>query len=143
MEAQNYGNHRKWVPLYHFVAAGLVLIFFLVSIWRLIKQPSIGQTINLGMAGALILVFFYARATAIAVQDRVIRVEEKLRLRDLAGSELDGRIDEFTTAQLISLRFASDAELPDLARKVLDEKITDRDAIKKMVQNWRPDHARA
>ncbi len=143
MDAQNYGNHRKWVPLYHFVAGGLVLIFFLVSIWRLIKQPSIGQTINLGMAGALILVFFYARATAIAVQDRVIRVEEKLRLRDLAGSELDGRIDEFTTTQLISLRFASDAELPDLARKVLDEKITDRDAIKKMVQNWRPDHARA
>jgi hypothetical protein len=143
MEAQNYGNHRKFVPLYHYLAAGLVIIFFGASIWRLIKQPSLGQTINLGMAGALILVFFYARATAMAVQDRVIRLEERLRLRDLAGSEVRGRIDEFTTAQLIGLRFASDAELPGLARKVLDESITDRNTIKRMVQDWRPDHARA
>lgn len=143
MEAQSYGNHRKFVPLYHYLAAGLVLIFFGTSIWRLIKQPSLGQTINLGMAAALILVFFYARATAMAVQDRVIRLEERLRLRDLAGSEVGGRIDEFTTVQLIGLRFASDAELPGLARKVLDESITDRNTIKKMVQDWRPDHARA
>ncbi len=143
MEAQNYGNHTRWVPLYHFAAAGLVVIFFGASIWRLIKQPSLGQTINLGMAAALVLVFFYARATAITVQDRVIRLEERLRLRELAGSELGGRVDEFTTAQLIGLRFASDAELPGLARKVLDESIADRSTIKKMVQDWRPDHARA
>ena len=143
MEAQNYGNHRKFVPLYHYVAAGLVIIFFLWSVYRLIRHPSLGQVISLGMAAALALVFFYARATAIAVQDRLIRLEERLRLRDLAGAELGSRIDEFTTGQLIGLRFASDGELPELARKVLDEKITDRNQIKKMVQNWRPDHARA
>ncbi|MEN8144358.1 MAG: DUF6526 family protein [Gemmatimonadota bacterium] len=143
MEAQNYGNHRKWVPLYHFIAAALVLVFFGASIWRLIKQPSLGQTINLGMAAGLVLVFFYARATALVVQDRVIRLEERLRLRELAGADLTSRIDEFTTDQLIGLRFATDEELPGLARKVIDESITGRDAIKKMVQNWRPDHARA
>ncbi len=143
MEAQNYGNHRKFVPLYHYLTAGLVVLFFLWSIYKLIRHPSLGPVINLGMAAALILVFYYARATALTVQDRLIRLEERLRLRELAGSELGNRIDEFSTAQLIGLRFASDAELPELARKVLAEKITDGDAIKKMVQKWRPDHARA
>jgi hypothetical protein len=77
------------------------------------------------------------------VQDRVIRLEMKLRLQQLLTADLRPRIGEFTPAQLVGLRFASDAELPELARKVLDKKITERANIKKMVRDWQPDYLRA
>jgi hypothetical protein len=77
------------------------------------------------------------------VQDRVIRLEMHLRLKQLLPAELQPRIQEFTVGQLVSLRFASDAELPDLARKVLDEKLSDRKTIKKLIRNWQPDFLRA
>jgi hypothetical protein len=80
---------------------------------------------------------------ALTVQDRVIRLEMRLRLAELLPAEMQPRIPEFTVAQLVSLRFASDAELPALAKKVLDEKINDRKAIKKMIKNWQPDELRA
>jgi hypothetical protein len=87
--------------------------------------------------------FFFARLFALAVQDRVIRLEERLRLERLLPPDLQPRIQDFATAQLVALRFASDAELPALARKVLAENITDRKVIKRMIQNWRPDYQRA
>jgi len=77
------------------------------------------------------------------VQDRVIRLEMRLRLQQLLAQDLRVRIPEFTVGQLVALRFASDAELPDLARKTLDEKLTDRKAIKKMIRDWQPDELRA
>jgi hypothetical protein len=77
------------------------------------------------------------------VQDRVIRLEMRLRLERLLAPELRSRIPEFTVAQLISLRFASDGELPALARQVLDENLTDRKAIKRRIKNWQPDFLRA
>ncbi len=80
---------------------------------------------------------------ALTVQDRVIRLEERLRFERLLPEDLKARIPEFTVAQLVSLRFASDAELPALARKVLSDNLTDRKTIKKLVQNWRADHLRA
>ena len=79
----------------------------------------------------------------LAVQDRVIRLEMRLRLQQLLPQELRPRIPDFTIDQLIALRFASDAELPGLARKVLDEKLAERKAIKKLIQNWQPDYQRA
>jgi hypothetical protein len=95
------------------------------------------------MALALFLGVLYGRVFALKVQDRVIRLEERMRLRGLLAVDLQGRVDEFTTAQLIGLRFASDAELPELAAAVLRDRITDREAIKKMVKQWRGDEARA
>jgi Family of unknown function (DUF6526) len=79
----------------------------------------------------------------LVVQNRLIRLEERLRLQRLLPADLQPRIAEFTVAQLVSLRFASDAELPALARKVLDEKLDDRRAIKQLVKNWKPDYLRA
>jgi hypothetical protein len=73
----------------------------------------------------------------------VIRLEMQLRLQQLLPTVLRPRISELTVGQLVSLRFASDEELPALAQKVLDEKITDRKAIKKMIHNWQPDFLRA
>ena len=77
------------------------------------------------------------------VQDRLIRLEERLRYQRLLPADLQLRIEEFTVAQLVSLRFASDAELPALARKVLNEKLNERKAIKQLVKNWKPDYLRA
>jgi hypothetical protein len=86
---------------------------------------------------------FLARVFALKVQDRVIRLEERLRMERLLPADLQARIEEFSVPQLVGLRFASDAELPELARKVLDEKVKEAKAIKRMVKSWRGDFLRA
>src|SRR6202166_421760 len=139
---QNFGNHTRQVPM--FAACQIVLMVYLVG--RLIglrNGISYASVMNILVGVALILLFVNARNSTLAVQNRLIRLEMRLRLAGLLPSDLQARIPEFTLAQLISLRFASDAELPALARKVLDEKMDDRKAIKQLVKNWRPDHLRA
>ncbi len=95
------------------------------------------------MVAALIVLFVNSRNSTLAVQNRLIRLEMRLRLAGLLPAELQSRIREFTLDQLISLRFASDAELPGLARKVLDDKMNDRKAIKQLVKDWQADWLRA
>src|SRR5262245_33895519 len=90
-----------------------------------------------GLAGAVGAVM--ARRYAVKVQDRLIRLEMRLRMAQVLPDDLKERISEFTLAQLISLRFAPDAELPDLARKVLNEKLEKRSDIKKLIKNWQAD----
>jgi len=102
-----------------------------------------GSIVNVLVAMALLVLAFYARAFAMTVQDRVIRLEMRLRLAGALPPDLCPRIPEFTVGQLVSLRFACDAELPELARKVLDEKLDDRKAIKKLIKNWQADYLRA
>jgi hypothetical protein len=131
------------VPGYHFLTFGLLLINIGWSIYRLVKLPSVDATVMLGVAIALGFLFFYARAFPLAVQDRLIRLEERLRMAEVLPADLKPRIADFTPAQLISLRFASDNELPALARRVLDESMTDRAAIKRLITEWRADHFRA
>lgn len=92
---------------------------------------------------AFVILFAYARLFALAVQNRVIRLEEQIRFQRLLPADLVARMSEFRTAQYIALRFASDAELPDLARTVLDQQLTDKKAIKRMIRDWRPDYLRA
>ena len=94
------------------------------------------------MAFAFIVTGLFARVFALKAQDRVIRLEERLRMRELLPPDLQGRIHEFTPEQLIGLRFASDAELPALAATVLRDNVEKRDAVKKMVKNWRADDLR-
>ena len=95
------------------------------------------------LAVALVIVYLFARAFALTVQDRVIRLEMRLRMREVLPADLLPRIPEFTRGQLVALRFASDAELPALARRVLDERLTDRKAIKQLVREWQADTLRA
>ncbi|MGH7533793.1 MAG: DUF6526 family protein, partial [Gemmatimonadales bacterium] len=89
------------------------------------------------------LLGWYMRAFPISVQDRISRLEERLRMERLFPADLKARIDEFSRTQLIALRFASDRELPELARKILTDKIDDLSTIKRMVKDWRADHWRA
>jgi hypothetical protein len=95
------------------------------------------------VAFALLTFALFARVFALTVQDRIIRLEMRLRLAEVLPVDLRPRIPEFTVGQLVSLRFASDAELPALARKVLDEKMNDRKAIKQLIKDWQGDYLRA
>jgi hypothetical protein len=136
---QSYQTHRKFVPLFHFVALPILLINVGFAITRAAGGPSLDSVWGLAMAIALFLGVLSGRVFALAAQDRVIRLEERLRLRELLPEPLRSRVHEFTRDQLIALRFASDAELPELAATVLRDNLQKRDAIKKMVKSWRAD----
>jgi len=144
MAEQNFANHTRFVPLFHFFALpvfGVNLGWSLYRLWKL--GFTFGEIFGVLLAAALVVLALEARLFALRVQDRVIRLEEKLRCGRLLPADLQPRMGEFSVGQLISLRFASDAELAVLARKVLDEKLTDRKAIKQMVKNWKADELRA
>ena len=144
MTEQHFGNHTKFVPLFHIFVLGVLTLNFGWSIYRWkMAGFSVDGLVSILLAAALILLAFFGRIFALAVQDRVIRLEERLRYERMLPADLRPRIGEFTVGQLVSLRFASDAELPVLARKVLDEKLADRKAIKKLIKNWKPDYLRA
>jgi|SRR5271167_3857977 len=144
MAEQNFSNHVKWVPTFHFFVMPVLLLNFGWSIYRLVHPGFTWDgLIHLLTAAALVVLMFNARLFVLCVQDRVIRMEERQRLAKLLPDDLKPRIGEFTTGQLVALRFASDAELPTLSRKILSDKLTDIKAIKQMVQNWRADHLRA
>ena len=144
MAEQTFKNHTKVFPPFHFFVMPVLVINLGVQIYRM-KNFWFSYTAVLGalIALALILGFLSARMFALSVQDRVIRLEERLRYQLLLPVDLQPRIEEFTVSQLVALRFASDAELPALARKVLDEKMLERKAIKQLVKSWKPDHLRA
>jgi hypothetical protein len=141
--AQNFKNHSKIVPAFHLVAGPIFMFYAVWTIVRTVRHFSAENVVAVLVAIALVILAFEARLFALRVQDRVIRLEMRLRMRDLLPADLQTRIPEFTVGQLIALRFAGDAELPGLARKVLEEKLSDGTAIKKMVQNWQPDTVRA
>jgi dolichyl-phosphate-mannose--protein O-mannosyl transferase len=140
---QNFENHAKFVPGFHVGVLGIFAINLIWSIYRLIRAFSGESVIALLLAIAFILLAFYSRIFALTVQDRVIRLEMALRMQQLFPAEFRPRIPEFSVNQLVALRFASDAELLVLAKKVLDEKLNDRKAIKKMIRDWQPDFLRA
>jgi len=139
---QTYANHVRRLPR-PYLAAGAMLALNIVGTTALaVRHPSVHSVALVLVAVALFGTHWFARTNALVVQDRVIRLEERLRLARLLPAELQPRIDELSVGQLASLRFASDSELPELVRQVLDEGLTDRQAIKRRVRDWRPDHLR-
>jgi len=141
-KVQNFQNHGRQVPL--FVCGQLILLVSLIGrIVALRHGITFRSVIDVLVMLAVIVLFTQARNSTLAVQNRLIRLEMRLRLARLLPAELQPRIGEFTLDQLISLRFASDAEMPELARKVLDEKMADRKAIKQLVRDWQADWLRA
>ncbi len=140
-QKQNFANHTRFVPAFHYVAAPILLLNVGSAVSNL-GDPSFSAVLDLLVAIALVIVFLYARVFALKAQDRVIRLEMRLRMRELLPDDLQGRINEFTTTQMVGLRFAGDAELPDLARKVLDENIAAATPIKKLITDWQGDYDR-
>jgi hypothetical protein len=144
MAEQSAENHTKWFPPFHFFVMPVFTMHFAWSIYRWkLSEFSVDGLESVVLAAALVVFMFTTRLMALRVQDRVIRLEERLRCERLLPADLQPRIGEFACGQLVALRFASDAELPALARKVLDEKIVERKAIKGLVKNWRADYLRA
>ena len=140
-KAQNYSNHTRLDPLFHMFVLPVAGVNVLVTIWNLFRNPGLasGWLLILALAGAVAVV--KVRTYALKVQDRVIRLEERLRLAQLLAEPERGRIGDLTEAQLIALRFASDTEIPALVAKVLSGTMVPRE-VKQAIANWRPDHFR-
>ena len=139
--AQNFSNHTRYDPPFHFFILPVFAITLIATIVHLVRRPGLCSAWMVVFMLAAIFALFKVRLYALKVQDRVIRLEERLRLASLLDAALRPRIAEFTESQLIALRFASDAELAALAARALNEKLAAAD-IKKAVQQWRPDYWR-
>ncbi len=140
---QNYANHPKIVPLFHFVTFGILAINLFARLWWLIRTPSFPTGLDFAVAVALVLLAWYARTFPLTVQNRVIRLEERLRLERLLPEDLRGRIGELTVGQFVGLRFASDGEVAGLVRRVLAGELKTNDQVKRAIVSWREDHLRA
>ena len=139
---QSFQNHAKIVPLYHYVVFPLLAINLAMAVIAALEAPDAGTIVAATTAAALVLLAFFARAFALRVQDRVIRLEMRMRLKELLPVALHPRITEFTAGQLVALRFTGDEELPELAQTVLRDRILDQKTIKSMIKVWNPDHVR-
>lgn len=137
--SQTFANHARYVPMFHFVGGALLAIWLYSSVARVVREPSLYHTYELCPPLALAIAYWYARVFALAAQDRVIRLELRLRLKDLLPPREFARFDELTPGQVVALRFASDAELPALVAEVLDGKLVRPADIKKRIQNWQAD----
>jgi hypothetical protein len=145
---QTYANHTRFDPPFHFFLApvfvlGLILslIHFFYHLRESDMRDNIHSFLLIVLAVALITLLLKVRLYSLKVQDRIIRLEERLRLTQLLSEPLRSRIPELTEDQLIGLRFASDAEVPKLVERSLSEKLKRKD-IKQSIQNWRPDYWR-
>ena len=138
---QNYANHVKWDPPFHFFLVPVAVAQVIVALVHLFRFPSLGSVWLLVLSLAFMVAMGRMRAYGAGVQDRVIRLEETLRLSQVLQEPLRSRIGELSDKQLVGLRFASDSELPALVQRALDEKLSLGD-IKKAVSNWRPDYSR-
>ena len=140
--SQDFATHRRWVPLFHFFTMPVLLFNLVYWVIPVFSSFSFRSILAALVAVALFILAFLARVFAGSVQDRVIRLEERLRLERLLPDDLKRRTDEFSVRQLVGLRFASDEELPGLAKKVLDGNIEKADDIKRQIKTWRPDFQR-
>ncbi|MFT3911341.1 MAG: DUF6526 family protein [Ferruginibacter sp.] len=145
MQEQNFKNHTRFVPLYHYVAFALIGILIISSLIRLYKSyvynfrylwvPGMFLIISI----VLLLLAWYARVFAIKAQDRAIRAEENLRYYAITGNLLDPKL---TMSQIVALRFAPNNELLELAHRAVKENLSAKD-IKKAIKDWKADHHRA
>lgn len=141
-EQQTYANHTRWFPLVHFVTFPLLILNFLYQVFRLYQERSIDRAVWVVLAVVFMLISLAARLQALKAQDRTIRLEERLRYKELLSPELAKRACELPTGKIISLRFASDEELAELISQVLDGKLNTGKEIKMAIKNWRGDHLR-
>jgi hypothetical protein len=142
-QVQSYKKHARWLPAYHFFVMPVLLANVVNAIRHVYLAPVLGMIFQLVVAVALLMLAFLARIMALTVQDRVIRLEMRLRLRGVLPADLHSRISELTPRQLVAMRFASDEEMADLVRDVLNGKLATSNEIKQRVRNWQADWLRA
>jgi hypothetical protein len=142
-QKQSFEKHAQWTPIYHFVASPLVAFYAVYKITQFFKAPGSATAWEAAFAIGVMATVWSARIMALTVQNRVIRLEMRLRLREVLNADLAKRIPELTTRQLIALRFASDAELPNLVERTLKGEFPTGKAIKAAVKDWQSDYLRA
>ena len=140
---QTYANHRRYFPLFHYVALPIFLANIIVSVAHAIRQPSAFNEWLVVLSIGLVAGLLASRASAIFVQNRVIGLEMRLRLATTLSPELRTHIPELHLRHLIGLRFAGDAELPELVERCLRGELPTTDTVKRAVREWRPDFIRA
>lgn len=142
MPEQNYGNHARYVPAFHFFVLPVLLINAIVMIVQAVRSPGKGSAWAALVAVALGLAVPLLRLMALTVQDRVIRLEETLRLTRLLPDRT-ADIARLAPRHLVALRFASDAETPGLITRIVSGELNTRKEIKTAIKAWRADHLRA
>ena len=143
MKDQTYRNHAAWFPMFHFVVLPFLLIYALRAIWLAYQAGTSDSIWAMAFAIVVFLAALASRVMALKVQDRLIRLEMRLRLSTILPGDLRDKVGSLTSDQLIGLRFACDSELPDLVRRVLAGELKERKAIKQAVKTWEPDWMRA
>jgi hypothetical protein len=141
-QTQTYASHRRWVPMYHFFAVPVLLMNVIVTAIQFVRYPRFMTGWTVVVALALFLAVLVLRFMPLRAQDRVIRMEERVRLERLLPGDLRGRVSELTAEQLIAIRFAPDDEAPELTRRALNGELKTQGDIKRAVKNWRGDHLR-
>ena len=140
-EPQNFQNHTRMDPLYHYFLMPVAFVSLVLAIVNVIRSPSLSTIWGLLIAMALGAIVAKVRLYPLRVQDRLIRLEERLRLATLVADPYRARIGELNEGQLVALRFACDAEIPALVEKALAANLKPRE-IKQSIVNWRPDYFR-
>ena len=141
--SQSYANHRRFFPLFHYVAVPILLANVMVAVAHAIQRPTPFNgwlaLLSIGLVAGVVA----NRASALHVQNRLIGLEMRLRLATTLAPELRARIPELHLRHLIGLRFAGDAELPGLVERCLRGELATTDAVKREIREWRPDFIRA
>jgi hypothetical protein len=140
---QSYQKHTRWLPGFHFFVMPVLIVNLLNELRHLWQDPSRHFAWQVVFAAALVGAALLSRVQALSVQDRVIRLEMRLRLRGILPPDLLPAVDTLTHRQLVALRFASDAEMPELVREVLAGKLATSKDIKMRIKNWQADLLRA
>jgi hypothetical protein len=140
--AQTRASHRRFIPMWHFIALPVLAINVIVVAVQFFRAPTGLNGWRVVVALALVIGIFLSRAMPLRAQDRIIRLEERIRFERVLPTDLRGRIEDLTAEQMIGLRFASDDEVPELTRRALDGELKTRSDIKSAIRNWRPDHLR-
>jgi len=140
--AQSYSNHIRRHPLYLFFLFPALTVNLGWSLWLIVRQPDLNHAVQLLLAAALIVMMFIVRTYSLKVQDRVIRLEERLRYQRVLPADLAAKAAELPVRFIVALRFASDEELPDLVRQTLGGKFAKPDDAKRAIRNWRADYFR-
>jgi Family of unknown function (DUF6526) len=141
IKTQSYANYKRIQPSYHFFAIPVLVTNTIIAIVYLVRHPGLPAAWMVMLSLALLVLAFIARINPLKAQDRVIRLEERLRFMALLPEPLQGRISELTEYQLVALRFASDPEIPQLVEETLKDNLSPKD-IREKIRNWRPDYFR-
>jgi hypothetical protein len=143
MADQSFKSHRRYIPLYHFVLLPILILNVVAQVLYFLKYHTPYKLFMILVALTLALIPFSLRTMTARVQDRVIRLEERLRLSNLLPAEMHSGINDLTPGQLVGLRFAPDDEVVGLAQRCMSGELTKGEQIKKEIRNWRPDYLRA